>query len=238
MGTLINAALIVAGGILGTLIGKKLDPQLQKTLMIANAVAVLFVGLGGAVSKMLAVTGSEGSYVLEAKGTMMLVISLAAGAVIGELLKIEQRIRQFGEWLKARTGNAEDRSFVSAFVTASLTVCVGAMAVIGSIQDGISGDPSILVTKGILDFFIILIMASSLGKGALFSFIPVAVFQGVITLLSRSISPYVTTAAMDALSYVGSVLIFCVGINLIWPEKIKVANLLPSLVIAVLFTVF
>lgn len=238
MGTLINAGLIILGGLLGTLLGKKMNTQFQNTLMIANAVAVLFVGLGGALSKMLTVTGSTGSYALETQGTMMLIISLAAGAVIGEFLKIEDRVQQFGEWLKVRTGNARDASFVSAFVTASLTVCVGAMAVIGSIQDGIQGDPSILIAKGILDFVIILVMASSLGKGALFSFIPVTAFQGTITLLSKAISPYVTAAAMDNLSYVGSVLIFCVGINLIWPKKIKVANLLPSLVIAVLFSLF
>jgi len=238
MGTLINAGLIVLGGLLGTLLGKKLNSQFQNTLMLANAVAVLFIGLGGALSKMLAVSGTGGSFALETRGTMMVIISLAAGAVIGELLKIEDRIRQFGEWLKIRTGNARDASFVNAFVTASLTVCVGAMAVIGSIQDGIQGDPSILIAKGILDFVIILVMASSLGKGALFSFIPVAAFQGGITLLAKAISPYVTDAAMNNLSYIGSILIFCVGVNLIWPKKIKVANMLPALVIAVVWSLF
>ena len=238
MGTLINAVLIILGGLLGSLLGKKLNTQFQNTLMLANAVAVLFIGMGGALSKMLTVTGTGGSYALETQGTMMVIISLAAGAVIGEFLKIEERVSAFGEWLKLKTGNAKDASFVNAFVTASLTVCVGAMAVIGSIQDGIQGDSSILIAKGILDFVIILVMASSLGKGALFSFIPVAVFQGVITLLAKAISPYVTAAAMDNLSYVGSILIFCVGVNLIWPKKIKVANLLPALVIAVLFSLF
>ena len=238
MGTLINAGLIILGGLLGTLAGRKMNTQFQNTLMLANAVAVLFIGLGGALSKMLTITGSGGSFALETRGTMMVIISLAAGAVIGELLKIEERIQQFGEWLKIRTGNAKDASFVNAFVTASLTVCVGAMAVIGSIQDGIRGDHSILIAKGILDFVIILVMASSLGKGALFSFIPVTAFQGTITLLAKAISPYVTDAAMDNLSYIGSILIFCVGINLIWPKKIKVANMLPSLAIAVIWSAF
>ena len=119
------------------------------------------------------------------------------------------------------------------FVTASLTVCIGAMAVVGSIKDGIEGDISILTTKAILDLIIVMVMTCSLGKGCIFSAIPVAVFQGTITALARLIKPLMTEAASANLSLIGSVLIFCVGVNLVWGKKIKVANLLPSLVFAV-----
>ncbi len=122
---------------------------------------------------------------------------------------------------------------MDAFVTASLTVCIGAMAIVGSIQDGILGDWSILATKAVLDLIIIMVMSCSLGKGAVFSAIPVGIFQGSITVLAGFIRPLMTDAALNNLSLVGNVLIFCVGINLVWDKKVKVANLLPAIVVAV-----
>ena len=119
------------------------------------------------------------------------------------------------------------------FVTATLTVCIGAMAIVGAIQDGIFGDPSILLAKAVLDFIIVMVMTCSMGKGCIFSAIPVALFQGSVTLLARLIKPIMTEAALANLSLIGSILIFCVGINLIWKKQIRVANLLPAIVIAV-----
>lgn len=122
-------------------------------------------------------------------------------------------------------------------MTASLTVCIGAMAVVGSIQDGISGDYSVLAAKAVLDLIIILVMTAAMGKGCIFSAIPVFLFQGTITLLSRFIEPVMTSAALSNLSLTGNILIFCVGVNLVWGKKIKVANLLPTIVIAVVWAV-
>ena len=136
--------------------------------------------------------------------------------------------------LREKTGNGRDSRFVDAFVTASLTVCIGAMAIVGSIADGISGDYSILATKAVLDLIIIMVMSSSMGKGAVFSLIPVAVLQGSITLLARWIAPWMTAAALSNLSLVGNVLIFCVGINLVWGKVVRVANFLPAVVLAAL----
>jgi uncharacterized membrane protein YqgA involved in biofilm formation len=144
-------------------------------------------------------------------------------------------MERFGEWLKQKTGNSKDKSFVEAFVTASLTVCIGAMAIVGAIEDGIAGDPTILITKAILDLVIIAVMAASLGKGCIFSAIPVGIFQGSVTLLARLVEPLLTVAALDNLSLVGSVLIFCVGVNLIWKNTIRVANLLPALIAAIAY---
>ena len=144
-------------------------------------------------------------------------------------------MEQFGCWLKIKTGSEGDTSFVDGFVTASLTVCIGAMAVVGSIQDGINGDYSILAAKAVLDLIIVMIMTASMGKGCIFSAIPVAIFQGAITLLAGLLEPLMTEQALHNLSLTGSVMIFCVGVNLVWGKKIKVANLLPTLVVAVVW---
>ena len=229
LGTIINCAAIIVGGVFGLLFGKLLKERVQETLQKANGICVLFIGIAGAMEGMLRLSGST----LSSGRSMLIIASLALGALVGELINIEQWVERFGEWLKIKTGNAKDKDFVNGFVTASLTVCIGAMAVVGSIKDGIEGDISILTTKAILDLIIVMVMTCSLGKGCIFSAIPVAVFQGTITALARLINPLMTEAASANLSLIGSVLIFCVGVNLVWGKKIKVANLLPSLVFAV-----
>lgn len=229
LGTIINSAAIIVGGVFGYLFGKILNERIQDSLQKASGICVLFIGIAGAMEGMLKLSGSS----LSAGRSMLIVASLALGALVGEILNIEHGFERFGEWLKVKTGNAKDKSFVEGFVTASLTVCIGAMAVVGSIKDGISGDYSILVTKAILDLIIITVMTCSLGKGCAFSAIPVAVFQGLITALARLIKPLMTDGALANLSLIGSILIFCVGVNLVWDKRIKVANLLPSLVFAV-----
>lgn len=229
LGTIINSAAIIVGGVFGLLFGKILNERIQDSLQKASGICVLFIGIAGAMEGMLKLSGSS----LSAGRSMLIVASLALGALVGEVLNIEHGFERFGEWLKVKTGNAKDKSFVEGFVTASLTVCIGAMAVVGSIKDGISGDYSILATKAILDFIIIMVMTCSLGKGCIFSAIPVAVFQGLITALARLIKPLMTDGALANLSLIGSILIFCVGVNLVWDKRIKVANLLPSLVFAV-----
>ena len=143
-------------------------------------------------------------------------------------------MEQFGGWLKKKTKSEGESGFVDAFVNSSLTVCIGAMAVVGSIQDGITGDYTILATKAILDMIIILVMTASLGKGCVFSAVPVAIFQGTVTLLAGFMEPVMTAQALSNLSLTGSVMIFCVGVNLVWGKMIKVADFLPALVIAVI----
>ena len=209
---------------------KAISARYQETLMQAIGVCVVFVGIGGAVQEMMTVTADG----LQSGGTMMIVISYALGSLLGEWINLEQRIEQFGSWLKVETGNAREKRFVDAFVTASLTVSIEAMAIVGSIQDGIYGDHSTLALKAILDMVIICVMSASLGKGCLFAALPVGILQGAVTLLARAIQPVMTDAALANLSLTGSILIFCVGINLLWEKKLKVANMLPALVITVL----
>lgn len=229
LGTVINVAAIVAGGGIGLIFSRAISARYQETLMQAIGVCVIFVGISGAVQEMMTVT-SDG---LESGGTMMIVVSYAIGSLLGEWINLEQRIEQFGKWLKVKTGNAREKQFVDAFVTASLTVSIGAMAVVGSIQDGLSGDHSTLALKAVLDMVIVCVMSASMGKGCIFAAIPVGVLQGTVTLLARVIQPVMTEAALSNLSLTGSILIFCVGINLLWEKKLKVANMLPSIVIAV-----
>lgn len=231
LGTIINAGCILIGGVCGLLFGRRLPQRFQRTLMSATGVAVLFLGIGGAMEKMLHIL--EGKLVVG--GAMMMILSLTLGAVLGQLLDLEGKLERFGNYLKQKSGSGDDANFVNGFLTASFTVCVGAMAVVGAIQDGIGGDYRVLLAKGILDAIIIMIMTSSLGKGCIFSAIPVVIFQGGVTLLARAIGALLNQAALDNLSCVGSILIFCVGVNLLWDTKIKVANLLPAVFLAAIW---
>ena len=229
MGTIINVVAIILGGIVGRLFGKILSERYQDTLNKVCGVSVLFIGIAGALEGMFVI---EDNSVVSGKA-MMIVVCLALGALLGELLNIEDKFEKFGEWLKKKTGNAKEKLFIEGFVTASLTVCIGAMAIVGAIADGIFGDYSILATKAVLDFIIIIVMTGSLGKGCAFSAIPVGILQGSVTVLAKFIKPVMTDAALTNLSLIGSILIFCVGLNLVWGKKIRVANLLPAIVLAV-----
>lgn len=229
LGTIINTLAILAGGILGMVFGRFFKESVQDALCKTCGVCTLFLGIAGALEGMLTVEGTG----VVSGGTMLIIGCLALGSLVGEFLDLEGAFERFGQWLKIKTGNAKDKGFVDAFVTASLTVCIGAMAIVGSIQDGILGDYSILAAKAVLDLIIILVMTCSMGKGCIFSAIPVAVFQGSITALAGLIRPLMTEAALGNLSMIGSILIFCVGVNLVWGKKLKVANMLPAVVFAV-----
>ncbi len=229
LGTILNSAAIAVGGLAGHFTGRLFRNEQQDALNKACGVSVLFIAVAGAMQGMLHI---DGGAIVSGK-SMLVVLCLAVGTVIGELIGIERGFERFGEWLKKKTGNSGDAQFVNAFVTASLTVCIGAMAIVGAIQDGIMGDFSTLAVKAVLDFIIIAVMTSSLGKGCAFSAIPVFLFEGAVTLLARLISPVLTETAVAYLSLIGSVLIFCVGVNLVWGKKLRVANMLPAVLFAV-----
>ncbi len=234
IGTLINVLAIVLGGLIGMIFKKKFHQNLQEALMKSMGLCVMFLGIGGALSQMLTI--KDGA--LDTQGTIMMIMSFIIGTCIGEFLNIEDKFERFGAWLRKKTGNEKDSSFINAFVTASFTVCIGAMAIVGSLQDGLHGDPSILITKALLDFVIIAVMASTMGKGCMFAAIPVGILQWSITYLAVLLAPILTEAALSNVSLTGSILIFCVGVNLIEPKKFKVANMLPTIVIAILWGLF
>ena len=234
LGTLINMAAILIGGLAGRLVGKAIPKRVQDMLYMVCGISTLFIGIGGCLQHMLVIENGA----LNTQGTMMMLMSLTVGALIGEWIDLEKRLEQFGQWLKDKTGNSGDATFIDGFVTASLTVCIGAMAIVGAIQDGMEGDISVLAAKSVLDLVIVCVMAASMGKGCIFSLIPVGILQGSVTALSLVLKPIMTEAALGNLSYVGSVLIFCVGVDLVWGKKVKVANMLPAVVIAVIWAFF
>ena len=234
LGTVINMLAILVGGLMGRLVGKAIPKRVQDSLYLVCGISTLFIGIGGVMDHMLIIENGA----VNTQGTMMMLMSLTIGALMGEWINLEKRLEQFGCWLKRKTGNAGDPAFVDAFVTASLTVCIGAMAIVGAIQDGMEGDISVLAAKSVLDFVIVCVMAASMGKGCIFSLIPVGILQGSVTALSVVLKPVMTEAALSNLSYVGSVLIFCVGVNLVWGKKVKVANWLPAVLVAVIWSFF
>ena len=230
IGILANVLGIIGGGLLGLGCGRLISERFQKTIMMSCAVAVIFLGLTGTVKEMLH-SGSDGAVMLV--GTNCMLASLIGGAVIGEAINLEDRMECFGRWLQQKTGSGGDARFVEGFVMASMTVCIGAMAVIGSINDRLLNDPSVLFAKTAIDAVVVMIMTATLGKGCIFSAISVGVFQGIIFLLAGFLEPIMTSAALKSLSAVGNILIFCVGTNLFGLPHVRIANLLPALVIAV-----
>ena len=210
------------------LFGRFIGERHRDMLCKACGLAVIFIGVAGALKGMLSVVDGKIVY----GGDFLIIGCLALGALIGELINIEGGFEKFGAWLKKKTHSTRDGQFIEGFVSASFTVCIGAMAIVGSINDGLYGDCTILITKSILDFIIIMVMAASLGKGTIFSALPVALLQGSVTALAVLIKPIMTDTALLYLSVVGNILIFCVGINLVFGKKIKVANLLPAIILA------
>lgn len=238
-GTLINVACIIGGGLVGLVASSLVTERLQDALMKSCGACVMFVGIAGALEKMLTgLVATDGTVALGTAGSMALVASMAIGTVLGEAADLDGRFEELGTWLRDKTGSSGDARFVDGFVTASLTVCIGAMAIVGSIQDGLTGDYSTLALKGVMDAIIVCAMAASMGKGCIFSALPVGVFQGCVTALATLLQPVMTEAALANLSLVGSVLIFCVGVNLIWPRTFKPANMLPAVVIAAVVAFF
>ena len=198
---------------------------------MAVGVAVLFIGISGALEGIIVVKDG----VVSTQHLLLIVVCMALGGLVGELINIDGGFEKLGVWLQKKSGSTGDNKFVEGFVMTSFTVCIGAMAIVGAIEDGISCDYTILLTKTILDVITVSIMTASLGKGCVFSAIPVFVLQYSVTLLASLLVPVFTPEALTNLSVVGNVLIFCVGLNLVWGNKVRVANFLPAIVFAVIF---
>lgn len=231
-GTILNCAAVLAGTALGVAVKGGIPQKLQETIMHGVGLAVMFIGIGGALSGLLTVADG----VLTTRYTMMMVLSLVLGAVTGELMDIDAALERLGVWVKNKVPKKlAGSNFVEGFVTASMLFCVGAMAVVGSLEDGLTGDYSILAAKSVLDGVSSIVFSASLGVGVAFSTFPLLVYQGGITLLAKFIMPYMTDELITQMSCVGSILIFAIGINMVFGKKIKVANLLPAIFFPVIF---
>lgn len=233
IGTIINTAAVILGGLIGLLLKNGLKQRVQDILMQGCGVAVIFIGAAGVLSKMLVITESG----IETQGTMLLIFSLVLGGIAGELINVEKWLDVLGEKIKKAVKANDDNKFVEGFVNVSLIICVGAMAIVGSIQDGISGDFSMLTAKAVLDAVIVAVFASTYGIGAVFSAVPIFVYQGAITLIAFFCGSFVSDVVVSDLSFIGSALIFCVGVNISFGKKFKVGNMLPALIVPVVYEV-
>ncbi|MEE0944664.1 MAG: DUF554 domain-containing protein [Clostridia bacterium] len=231
LGTIINTAAVIVAGFLGLFLKNGLKTGVHSILMQACGVSTIFIGTAGVISKMLVISGGK----IETTGTMLLIFSLVIGSFIGEILNIEQKMDNVGEKIKQMVKKQNDTMFVDGFVNVSLIICVGAMAIVGSMQDGISGDYSMLAAKAVLDFVIVMIFTSTHGIGAIFSALPLFIYQGAITVIAAIFGSFVSDGVINDLSLVGAALIFCVGVNLCFGKKIKVGNMLPALVVAAVY---
>lgn len=235
LGTIVNCAAVIVGCTVGLFIKKGVAPRFEDMIKKALGLSTTFIGLSGALVGLLKITETGK---IETRGTMLMIFSLVIGAILGEALRIEDRLDSIGEKLKRLLKVKDSGSrFVEGFVTNTLVICVGAMAIVGSLNDGISGDASTLYAKSVLDCVIGVIFASTLGIGALFAVIPMAIYQGGITLCAKFIEPYLTDAMISDMSYVGSILIFCIGINLAFGKKFKTGNLLPAILVPIVYNI-
>lgn len=232
IGTVVNVAAIIVGGTIGYLLKGGLKPHYQDAVIKVLGLATLFIGAAGALAGMFSVEGG----VLTTNSSLGMILSLVLGTLIGEFFDFDEKMERLGRWLKEKASRGDDSQFVEGFVTASLTVCIGAMAIVGSLQDALSADPSTLFTKSILDFMIVMIFASTYGKGAIFSALPVGVLQGGMTVCAGFLAPFFSGAVIANLSALGSILIFCVGVNLAFGSRFRVANMLPALVVGAVYT--
>lgn len=217
-GTLVNVASIVAGGLLGLALKKGLSEPVKHTVMQGLGLSVLLIGAQMA---------------LKTQNILLVVISMVLGGIIGQLVDIEKKLASMGNYLETRFGGGESK-FSRAFVTSSLIYCVGAMAIIGSIEDGLTGSHATLFAKSMLDGVSAVIFSSTMGVGVIFSALPVLLYQGSITLLADTMKIFFTDSVIRELTATGGILIAGIGINLLDIKEIKVGNLLPSILVIVL----
>ncbi|MGE4353604.1 MAG: DUF554 domain-containing protein [Oscillospiraceae bacterium] len=233
IGTICNVLAVIVGSGIGLMLKNGLSARLQSILTQGASLAIIFIGISGAVSGMLSVSdGTFGTH-----GTTMLVLSLIIGGLIGEGFNIEQKMNMFGEKLRQSFSAKSDSGFTDGFVTASLFVCTGAMAVVGSINDGLTGNYAMLLAKSLLDMIVVMVFASTMGLGVMFAAIPMGIYQGVITLSAVALYPFMSDALVTNIGFVGSVLIFAVGVNMLRPKTFRAGNLLPALLVPVAYEI-
>ncbi|MBM4761719.1 DUF554 domain-containing protein [Bacillus sp. B15-48] len=219
LGTIVNGLLII----IGTFIGKflhRIPEGMKTTVMYGIGLSVIVLGL---------------QMGFESKNFLIVIISLVLGAVIGEYYSLDEKLNAVGQWLERKLGNTGEGSISQGFVTATLIFVIGAMAIIGALDSGIRGDHNVLYTKALIDGFTSIILASTLGIGVLFSAIPVVLYQGIIAMFATQIDRFVPAALLESfiveLTATGGVMILAIGLNLLGLTKIKVANLLPGILV-------
>ena len=232
-GTVVNIAAVIAGGLLGLLMKKLLSSRITGIVMQGVGLAVLIVGLSGVFSSSMKISGDKLSF----ENTLLMILSLAIGGFIGALLKIQERLETLSDRLSKRFKSENSSSFSEGFLAASLLFCVGAMAIIGGLEDGLSRNPSILLSKSALDFISAMILASTLGAGVLLSSAVVGIYQGLITLLAFILAPLLSADVVAQMSLIGSVLIVGLSLDILkLTKELKVSNLLPAVFMPLIYS--
>lgn len=244
LGTLANTAAVLVGSLIGMGLKREVSPAMERTLTQAIGLCVVFIGGSSTLGAMLTI--AESGTKLQVEGTMLLIVSMVVGTVAGQLVDIEGALNRLGDWLHKKVGRAGQEGcdtagsrFTEGFVTSSLIICVGAMAVVGGLYDGM-GQPETLFAKAALDFVIVLMLASTLGAGVAFSALPILVYQGLLATVGLLVGNVMTDAMTSGLSLVGNVLVCAVGLNLLLQTfpgnlRISVGNMLPALLVPVVW---
>ena len=222
---IVNAIVVVAGGLFGMLLGGRLKEHHTKTIVMALGICTAVIGITGAI---------------ETQNILLVIICLVIGTIIGELLKIEKRLDGLGDWLKAKVAKNNKKNsarFTEGFVTASLLFCVGSMAIMGSFDAGLRGNYDTIFAKSALDCVMAVTFAATMGLGVLFSGATVLIYQGALTLLAGIVEPYLSQSVIMEMNAVGGVMLIATGINILGltQERIKVGNMLPAIVLPVLW---
>lgn len=212
-GTLVNVAAVIVGSGIGLILRREFPERIKHIIFQGIGLVTLFLGVKMA---------------LQTSNMVVLFLSILLGAIVGETVDIQNRLERLSDFLKARIRSKEER-FTEGILTAFLIFCVGSMTIVGAIQDGLSGDSSILIAKSILDGFVSVSLASALGVGVMFSAVPLLIFQGAITVLAMFSRTFFTEILVNQLSAVGGILLLGLGINMLEVKEIKVSNLLPAL---------
>lgn len=219
LGTIVNSIAIIAGAFVGILLNKGIKEQYTKTIMDGMGLSVLVIGIMGAIKM---------------DNLILIIASIVAGSLMGEILDLDKRLENLGNNMEKRFGKG-DSNFSKGFIMASLVYCIGAMAILGALESGLTGNLETLYAKSVLDGISAIIFASTLGIGVAFSAIAVFVYQGVITLLASSVKDFLTPVVITEMSAVGGILIMAIGVNILGLKKIKIANMLPAIFIPVIY---
>jgi uncharacterized membrane protein YqgA involved in biofilm formation len=222
LGTIVNSLAILAGGLAGIIFGHALPEKMKNTVIQGIGLAVLLIGM---------------SMALQTKNPLIVIASLVLGGVIGEWIDIEHRLQQLGQWLEEKLSKGKQGgNFTKAFVSTSLIYCVGAMAIMGSLESGLKGVHNILYAKALLDGISAIVFASSMGIGVLASVIPVFIYQGAITISASLLQGLLSGPVVAEMSATGGLLILGIGLNILEIKEIKVGNLLPGIFLAIPLT--
>lgn len=217
LGVIVNSLAVILGSIVGVLFKKGISKKITDSVMIVLGLCTIYIGISGA---------------LKGENTLVLIVSMVVGAVIGELIDIDKQLNLFGELVNSRFKSSNNTVSISeGFVTGTLLFCVGAMAIVGSLNAGLVGDNELLFTKSLLDFIGAAMLSVSLGIGILFSSVSVFLVQGSIVLLANYLQPILNDAIVAEITCTGSILLIAIGFNIIGFSKFKVANYIPAIIL-------